>query len=400
MPRSKMIPALIFLALICGGITAYCGVRLTEPFALGALQPLLLKWFTAVISGLIVGGFLLTPLSGRGSTNIFMIVAFIVFGFLSIILALVLTWDALRLLSAGLNKIGLPEGILLPWDWESTGHRWMAGSILSTATLLSLAALFGASKPALVRTIDIPITGLNPGLNGFRIVQISDIHIGQAVSRKRVVQIVDQCNSLDADIIAVTGDLADGDANRLRDSAAPLAKLQARHGVWFVTGNHDYYSGVDPWCKLAEELNMKVLINASQLIAFNGQKVQIAGVTDPSGGVFKKGHAPELAQARGQQLADFRLLLAHQPDCAETAASLGFDLQLSGHTHGGQYFPFNLMIHLVQRYVAGHYQVGEMALFVHRGTTWWGPPMRLGSRHEIAVLQLKPRIVNLETNAA
>jgi uncharacterized protein len=399
MSRAKFILPLIFFTLICGGIAAYCAMRLIEPFAFEETQATLVKGFAAVVSGLIFGAFLLTPLSSRRSANIFMIIAFIAFGFLSITLVLVLTWDSVRLLCFAFAKMGAPEDFLLPWNWKNTQHQLVSGGILTGAVTLSLAALYNASKPALVRTIDIPITGLNPGLNGFRIVQISDIHIGQAVTRKRVVQIVDQCNSLDADIIAVTGDLADGDAKRLRDSAAPLAKLQARHGVWFVTGNHDYYSGVDPWCKLAEELNMKVLINASQLIAFNGQKVQIAGVTDPSGGVFKKGHAPELAQARGQQLADFRLLLAHQPDCAETAASLGFDLQLSGHTHGGQYFPFNLMIHLVQRYVAGHYQVGEMALFVHRGTTWWGPPMRLGSRHEIALLQLKPRLVNLETNA-
>jgi uncharacterized protein len=388
MSRAKFILPLILFTLICGGIAAYCAVRLTEPFAFEETQATFVKGFAAVVSGLIFGAFLLTPLSSRRSANIFMIIAFIAFGFLSITLVLVLSWDSVRLLCFALAKMGAPEDLLLPWNWENTRHKWVAGSILTGAISLSFAALYNASKPAVIRVVDTPIKDLNPALSGLRITQISDIHIGQAVNRKRIEQIVDQCNSIKADLIAVTGDLADGDAEQLRETAAPLATLQAQHGVWFVTGNHDYYSGVDPWCKLAKELNMNVLINESQQINYQGQSIQIAGITDPSGGVFKKGHSPELKRARGDQPADLRILLAHQPNCAKTAAALGFDLQLSGHTHGGQYFPFNILIRLFQRYVAGSYQVGDMALFVHRGTTWWGPPMRLGSRHEIAVIRL------------
>ena len=118
-------------------------------------------------------------------------------------------------------------------------------------------------------------------------------------------------------------------------------------------------------------------------------RIRISGVTDPSGGYFKEGHAPELVRARGESPPPCNLLLAHQPKCARQAARLGFSLQLSGHTHGGQYFPFNLLIHATMRHVAGLYRVQDMPLFVHRGTTWWGPPMRLGSPHEVAVLTLR-----------
>jgi predicted MPP superfamily phosphohydrolase len=380
---------LAVLAALCSGIAGYSALRLTEPFALGGLQPLVVVGCALTFGLVALGTVLLVPLTGHRVVDALQVLGFALLGFLSVTATVVATWECLGLLAAGLRSAGLSDSLLLGWETEGSAvKQWIAGGILTGSTTATLVSLSTASRPARINRVEVPISGLNPALVGMRIVQISDIHIGPGIGQRRIAQVVAQCNELDADLIALTGDLADGNADRLRNSAAPLAGLQARHGVWFVTGNHEYYSGVDPWCALVQELGMQVLINESKYVSFRGLRLQVAGVTDPTGGMFKKGHRPELERARGKDDADFRLLLAHQPACAPSAAALGFDLQLSGHTHGGQYFPFTLLVHLVQRFVAGLYRTGGMTLYVHRGTTWWGPPMRLGSRHEVALLEL------------
>jgi len=297
------------------------------------------------------------------------------------------------LLSVSLVFVLIAEGGLAILTWSGVvlekvvqDWAWLGALALSVGSVCF--AVLNARRAARVQKLEVKLESLPPEFEGYRIVQISDVHIGPGVGRSRVASIVEQCNALEADLLALTGDLADGPADELRTASEPLAGLVAQDGVVFVTGNHDYYSRVDPWCARARELGMKVLLNEHFDLQRGEARIRIGGVTDPSGGLFREGHAPELRRALGDDAPDCSILLAHQPKCAREAAGLGYALQISGHTHGGQYFPFNLLIFLTMPFVAGLYRIKGMQLFVHRGTTWWGPPMRLGSPHEVVQLTL------------
>lgn len=259
------------------------------------------------------------------------------------------------------------------------------------ATALSLAAWgFARTRlPAEVHRVRVPIPDLHPALEGFRIAQISDIHVGAGVREPLVAAIVDAVNALDPHLVAVTGDLVDGPVEGLAPHVEPMRRLRARHGSWFVTGNHEYYSGVHSWCSKVEELGMTVLNDAHRTLDHDGAAVVLAGITDRFGPRMVPSHRSDPAHAvAGAPRGDVRILLAHQPKSAHEAHAHGFHLQLSGHTHAGQYAPFTWLVHLAQEFVAGMHRVGEMWLYVNRGTTWWGPPLRLGASQEITLLEL------------
>ncbi len=393
MKDPKLIGFLVVFTGLSLGSAFYLCSRLTGPFAGEAdLGP----WVLGTTLGLGLGlpsTFALLPWSGRRSVDRLQTLGYALMGYLSILLVGLVTVDLLRLGSAGLRGLGVSGAWTLPWELTTSPvHQGLVLGLLGATLVLGTLALLSARRPARIVQLEVPIPDLPEALRGLRIVQLSDIHIGPGIGRRRVQAIVDACNALQPELVALTGDLADRAAALLEPHARPLAELKAAHGVWFITGNHDYYSGVDPWCDLAHRLGMQVLINESRSVAIRGEQVQVAGVTDPAGSMFAPDHRPQLSAARGEGRGDvaLRVLLAHQPSCAPAAADLGFDLQLSGHTHGGQFFPHTLLVHLAQRYVAGLYSVQAMKLFVHRGTTWWGPPMRLGSRHEIVQLELVP----------
>ncbi len=265
------------------------------------------------------------------------------------------------------------------------------GSVITGTAALTSVAAWRARQLAKVVDVDVPVAGLHPSLDGFRIAQISDLHVGATVSKAQMQAVAARVNELRADLVAVAGDLVDGSVERLRDGVSPLGTLKGRHGTWFVTGNHEYYSGVEPWLKhVREELGWTALTEQHRLIEHDGARILVAGVTDPTGRRMTKTHTCSPAQAcEGAPDADFKLMLAHQPESAGEVADLGFHLQLSGHTHGGQYFPYSALIHLVKTYVAGLYKRGDLHVYVNRGTTYWGPPLRLGSPQEITLLTLR-----------
>jgi uncharacterized protein len=215
----------------------------------------------------------------------------------------------------------------------------------------------------------------------YRIVQWSDVHIGPTIQRRFVDSLVERTNALNADAIVITGDLIDGHVDDLREAIAPLSDLRARDGVFVVTGNHEYYWRASEWIREFTRLGMTVLKNEHRVI---NRDLVIAGVTDPAGRE-KSDVSAALAGAPGDV---FTILLAHRPQAAEAASRLGADLQLSGHTHGGQFFPFNLLIRWFQPVVAGLHRVGNMLLYVSRGTGYWGPPSRLGVGGEITLITL------------
>jgi predicted MPP superfamily phosphohydrolase len=262
--------------------------------------------------------------------------------------------------------------------------------------LLALAVtaigFINARRLAQIKRVDVPIAGLPRELDGYAIAQISDIHVGPTIKRAYLNAIVNKVNALKPDAIAVTGDLVDGSVQRLAMHTAPLSRLAAPDGVFFVTGNHEYYSGAEQWIAEVRRLGLRVLMN-EHVIRHRGQaSLMIAGVTDYTAQHFNPAHKsdPQLAVAGAPDGVAVKVLLAHQPRSAPAAADAGFDLQLSGHTHGGQFFPWNLFVPLQQPFVAGLNRVRSLWVYTSRGTGYWGPPKRFGAPSEITLVRLVP----------
>ena len=264
--------------------------------------------------------------------------------------------------------------------------------VLGLSAVVTAMGVYNARKRPAVVDIEVPIQGLPPALHGFRIAQLSDLHVGPTIKRPFVAAVVETVNSLDADLIAFTGDLADGSVDRLRAHVAPLASLRARHGCLFVTGNHEYYSGVEEWLHEIRRLGMDVLMNEHRLLRHGSATLLVASVTDfgAAGEIPHSRHRsdPRAAFAAGPA-SGVRILLAHQPRTALDTEDVDFDLQLSGHTHGGQFAPWKYLIPLQQPYVAGLHRIDEKAwIYVSRGTGYWGPPLRLRAPAEITRITL------------
>ena len=257
------------------------------------------------------------------------------------------------------------------------------------AFALTTLGYFNARRTATVRRVQVPLRDLDPALQGFRIVQISDIHVGPTIKHDYLRAIVDRVNALQPDVVAITGDLVDGSVPELSGHVAPLADLRARHGVYFVTGNHEYYAGVHPWLAEVRRLGIRVLQNEHVVLSHDGAPLVLAGVPDYTAHHFDESHRSDPAAALdGAPEGAPRVLLAHQPRTAPAAAHAGFDLQISGHTHGGQFLPWSLFVPLQQPYTAGLHQLGRMQVYVSRGTGYWGPPKRIGAPSEISELRL------------
>ena len=263
---------------------------------------------------------------------------------------------------------------------------------LATFVLTLVMAGYGcyqARRTPAVRQVDVPIANLPNALVGLRIVQISDLHVGPTIKAPFVERVVARVNELQPDLIVFTGDLADGTVERLATHTASLAELTAPLGLYFCTGNHEYYSGVEGWTEQARRLGFDVLINEGRQIDCGGGRIALAGATDFSAGELVPDHASDPAKAlAASDGADVRILLAHQPRSIEAASQANCHLQLSGHTHGGQFVPWKYVVSLQQPYVAGLHKFRDTWIYIHRGTGYWGPPLRLGIPSEIAVLTL------------
>ena len=299
-------------------------------------------------------------------------------------------FSSLLVLTVVRELVLLGANVLLP---GAQAASWVAPTAVWVLVLTGFVTLSGLGlalrRPRVVH-VDIPVTDLPKALHGFSIAQISDVHVGPTIKRGFVEKIVALVNGLKADLIAVTGDLVDGSVQQLSVHTAPLAGLTARHGAYFVTGNHEYYSGERAWTAEIRRLGLQVLKNEHVVLEHNGAFLVLAGVTDLSAHHFDAAeHSDPVAALRGAPAdAGAKILLAHQPNSAAAAAGAGFDVQISGHTHGGQFWPWNLFVRFFQPFTSGLYRLKDLWIYVNRGTGYWGPPNRFGVPSEITRIRL------------
>jgi predicted MPP superfamily phosphohydrolase len=376
-------PVLVATSLI-GLLHAYVGLRLLPALDLDGNGTAVGIFLLASCTLLIPFGLLARALPARLNER----------------LAAALTWtgllaggfaSSLLVLTVIRDLLLLPAAALLASDAFPSAARVSAWGVPLIAFAFTAIGLFNARRRPQVVEVDVRLRDLPVGLHGFTISQISDIHVGPTIRRGFLDRIVDQVNRLESDLIAITGDLVDGSVGELAVHVQPLARLQARLGAFFVTGNHEYYSGAAEWVSELRRLGLSVLQNEHVVLRHEGQRLVLAGVTDFSSHHFAAHQRsdPQAALAGAPQ-GMLKILLAHQPRSAAAAEAAGFDLQLSGHTHGGQFFPWNLFVRLQQPFTAGLHRLNDLWVYTSRGTGHWGPPKRLGAPAEITRLRLLP----------
>ncbi|MFD9084285.1 metallophosphoesterase [Streptomyces erythrochromogenes] len=242
---------------------------------------------------------------------------------------------------------------------------------------------YGVLRGPSVKRVQVPLAKLPRAAHGFRIAVVSDVHLGPVLGRAHAQRIVDAVNRTQPDLIAIVGDLVDGSVPDLGSAAEPLRGLTARHGSFFVTGNHEYFSGAEQWVDHVRELGLTPLENARRALPH----FDLAGVNDIQG--EQEGSGPDFRAALGDRdRSRAAVLLAHQPVVIHDAVKHGVDLQLSGHTHGGQLWPGNYLAELANPTVAGLERYGDTQLYVSRGAGAWGPPVRVGAPSDITVVEL------------
>jgi predicted MPP superfamily phosphohydrolase len=258
-------------------------------------------------------------------------------------------------------------------------------------TLLSaIIGGFQAVRGPKLYKVEVPIRDLPSAFAGYRIVQISDLHVGPTIGKRYAQRIVRMVNALQPDLVALTGDFVDGSVQQLQNGLLPFREISAKDGMYFITGNHEYYWGVQQWMDHFEKLGATVLINDHRTIRRNGGQIVIAGVPDHSGRSIFPSHVADCQKSiEGAPENAVKILLAHQPSAYLEAARAGFQLQLSGHTHGGQFFPWSIFVRLAHRYAKDLHQYNGMWIYVNRGAGYWGPPLRFGVPSEITLLTLR-----------
>jgi predicted MPP superfamily phosphohydrolase len=264
--------------------------------------------------------------------------------------------------------------------------RSLAVTVGAASGVVAVAGAVNVARGFAIRRVRVPLAKLAREHSGYSIVQLTDVHIGPTLGREFLEGVVRAANDLSPDMVVITGDLVDGSVEELRRLVEPLANLRAKDGVFFVTGNHEYYSGADEWIAHLRTLGIQVLRN--ERVPVRGA-FELAGVDDASSARMLPGHGEDVATAvSGRDMSLPLVLLAHQPKTLHAARAAGVDLQISGHVHGGQMVPFNWLAKLDQPVVSGLHLIDRTWIYVSTGTGYWGPPMRVGSGSEVTHIEL------------
>ena len=271
-------------------------------------------------------------------------------------------------------------------------QKMLSIGIITSTSASTLKGLYNARKGATIMKTTVPINNLHKDMAGLTIAQISDLHVGPTIKKGYVEEVVEKTNNLKPDIIAITGDMVDGSVDYLAKHVEPIKDLHANIGKYFVTGNHEYYSGVDRWLEKTDQFGLTNLIDSHEVITKGIGKISLGGVTDYRSRTIKPEHKSDAEKAfKGCPQDSPKILLAHQPWSIYGAHDAGTDLQLSGHTHGGQFWPFVYAVRMANPYTAGLHDHNGTWIYVNRGTGYWGPPMRLGVESEITLVKLEPQ---------
>ncbi len=379
----------IFLSVVLSvtaGVHYYLWARLVRDLAWPAPWHTGLSIAIAALALLIPAGIVMARLLPRELSSPVMWVLFTWMGLMFFLFVLLIPADAVRAVAWLIDRIG---GAPIDPDRRLFLSRLFGGAVGLGGLAMASWGFYSAMRPVAVKPVQIALQDLPANFAGFCIVQLTDVHVGPTIGREFIEHLVARTNALEPDLIAITGDLVDGSVEDLGAFLLPLAELRARHGVFFVTGNHEYFSGADAWIAHLRSLGVTVLRNQHVTLERDGHHLDIAGIDDPTGHNFAPGHGSDLPRAlAGRDKARPVILLAHQPKGADLAAEHGVALQISGHTHGGQMFPFNFLVSLQQPFVAGLHRLGDMSIYVSTGTGYWGPPMRLGVPAEITAITL------------
>lgn len=370
--RFLISPFMLILTAVMALVYWYISTKFPGPLALLLLLPFIGIWILPALYWSEMRR------DGGRKARLIHIISYISMGWLSSLISLLLLLDLITLTLSFASE-----------SLTASIRFWGPLAALLAATMITVCgALFMRTGPS-VKEVAISIDGLAPELDDLRIVQISDLHVGPVIRKSYVEKVLTIANSLKGDIVALTGDFVDGSVDDLAEHIEPLKNLEPQGRCFFVMGNHDYYSGASAWIREFQSLGFDVLLNSHRVLEIKGRRILVAGVTDPAVRMMGTADLPNPEKASSSEKCDLRLLLAHNPTIANRAEQVGYDLQLSGHTHGGQFWPWTWVVRRVHNpHYLGLSREGRMQVYVNAGTGSWGPPLRFGTTPEITLLRL------------
>jgi uncharacterized protein len=383
----RMTVFLSVFSLLVGGTHYYLYRRLVRDVFEGKGARTLGRVFFAMAAVGMVAGVVVNRFVPRAPGEI---IGYLAFGWMGVVILFVPVRALLDLPKLRRLRRGPEQAPIDPQRRLAMARGAAALTALSAGSAAGV-GLHTAHQPPTLRAVDIPIPDLPAALDGFRIAHLTDIHVGPTIGADFVRDLVRRVNALDADMVAITGDLVDGSVARLGADVALLGGLKSRHGTFFCTGNHEYYSGAEAWIAHLTSVGVRVLRNEHLRLEHDGAALDVLGVDDWRAKGFGGGHGHDMeAAVAGRDPAVTSVLLAHQPKAIHDAAKHDLDLMICGHTHGGQIWPYGYFVKFIQPYTRGLARHDDRTwIYVNPGTGYWGPPMRLDVEAEIAHITLR-----------